>query len=157
MAKVAPSYESILRDSMTESGRPLHPAFEHALDENWVDATAADFEKENGEIMSARERTMMNAISYYTIEGFTSTLTPLGYLMLADAMLTFLSITEEEVEHGFQGVEADPWREVRRLPVKAREEFGRALWHVHEALKLMGLDDLGQPVAVPRRGEEDGS
>jgi hypothetical protein len=68
------------------------------------------------------------------------TLTPLAMVQWALAMLMFLAVTDDELEHGFHGIEVDPWGELRELPAEAREEFGRAVWHIGEAMKKAGLE-----------------
>lgn len=138
-ARSTEGFEQILRDQIDQAGRPLNPVFEQVLD-GWVDPTARDYEKPDGEIITARERTIFSTSSYYAAEGFMGTLTPLAMIQWSAAMLMFLALTDEEIRNGLYGVPADPWGELAELPEEARKEFGRALWHVDEAIKKAGLD-----------------
>jgi hypothetical protein len=132
-------FEQILRGQIEETGRPLNPTFKDVLS-GWVDPTARAFFKPDGETITRRERTLVSVSSYYVAEGFMGALTPLAMLQWAIAMLTFLGLTDDELTHGFQGIEVDPWGELAELPAEAREEFGRALWHLGEGLAKAGLD-----------------
>lgn len=70
------------------------------------------------------ERGFMSMLGQHTIEGFWGTLTPLGFILVADACLQFLSVTDEELAHGSHGVDT---------------EFRRAGWHLEQALTQLGL------------------
>lgn len=133
------AFEDILRRQVADEGRPLNPAFAEVFD-GWIDPTARDFKKEDGEIIGRRERTLFSTVSYHAAEGLMGALTPFAMMQWTFAMLTFLAVTDDELEHGFHGIEVDTWGELRELPADAREEFGRAAWHIGEAMKKAGLE-----------------
>lgn len=133
-------FERILSDQIADSGRPLHPTFARVLD-GWIDPTARAYTRPDGEVIGARERTITSAAMHHAAEGLMGSLTPLAMIEWATAMLQFLSATDDELESGYHGIDIDPWGELRHLPREAREEFGRALWHIGEAMKITGLRD----------------
>lgn len=135
--------DEMLAGRIAETGRPVHPSLAPWVEPGEVDPTARPFRKPNGEVISARERTMQSAISHHALESLTATLTPLGMIATLDALLGFLSPTNEELEHGYHGIPVDPWGEVAQLPADVREEIGRAGWHTSWALEALAQ---GRPV-----------
>jgi hypothetical protein len=130
------TYEQIIEEQVERAGRPLHPWFRKALAGEWLDPTAAEVPRPNGgEPIDKRERTLMNATSFYAIEGLYGPLTPLGMIALCDAALTFLATSKEEARE--LGINTDPWGEIALLPDAAREEFGRMAWHLGRAVEAM--------------------
>lgn len=139
-AEATEHYGGALKALIGEKGRPLHPVFSRVY-EGWVDPTARPRPTQPplvGDI-SAEERSWMSVLAYYGAEGCAALLTPLGLALLAECALNYIAVSDEEVVHGYHGLEVDPWHEVRHVPAEAREQFARALWHIHEGLKAAGL------------------
>lgn len=118
-------YREMLRDQIASTGRPENPALRD-LD---LDPSARPFVKEDGDVITAEERTLMARGGYHAVEGLHATLTPLAMFCQVDAMLTFLTCEPDE----------DPWGEASdAIDNVARDELGRAHWHLHEAWKHLG-------------------
>ena len=138
--EAAVQYGTALKALMGEKGRPLHPALAGVW-EGWVDPSARPSQPKGGSLpqITAEERSWMSVLGEYGAEGCAALLTPYGLALMAECALTYIALTNEELAHGYHGLEGDPWGEVRHVPAEARDQFARALWHINEGLLLAGL------------------
>src|SRR4051812_42105563 len=103
-------YREMLLEQIETSGRPENPAL-RGLD---LDPSARPFVKDDGDVITAEERTLMARGGYHAIEGLHATLTPLAMFCQVDAMLTFLTCEPDE----------DPWGEATdAIDNDARDEL----------------------------------
>lgn len=136
------SLREYLEQAIAESSRPLHPDLVPILNGE-LDPTARASTNRHGETISAELRSLESALGYYTIEGLTIALTPLGMMAVAFQMLQILSGDHGEIPEGVDAAMLDPWGELagfQALPVRddaepstAGEECRRALWHLGRA------------------------
>lgn len=147
-------FETILADMLAKSEHPIHPVLEPFVPRGKIDPTARTkvavpgTEERN---ISARERTIHSVVAQHSIEGLTAMLTPLGMVVVVDALLQFMAVTDEELRDGFDGINVDPWDEIAQLAPDVRDEFRRAGWHFSWALEAM-LE--GRPVETLRAEAE---
>ncbi len=145
------SFEDMIAE-IVDGERPIHPTLAPYAQPGEVDPTARPLDQAPHRTISARERTITSIVSQHAIERLTATLTPLGMIVVIDALLGFLSPTDEELEHGYEGITVDPWGEVAQLHEDIRDEIRRAAWHFGWAIEALGT---GQTVEAVRTAAQE--